>query len=121
MVPGDIAVLYGARFVNGFPWTDSLIKALAAAEVPVFWATDPDAPSAKYQLGQHADRVVLSTIFSAKGLEFAHVIMCGYLDDRPPEHSVLNRRVIYVGMTRATQALVLTASGKHRFIADLER
>lgn len=121
VAPGDIAVLYGKRFVNGFAWTDSLIKAFAAAKVPVFWATNPEAPSAKYQLGEHADRVVLSTIFSAKGLEFAHVIMCGYLDDRPPEQSVLNRRVIYVGMTRATQALVLTASGKHRFIADLER
>jgi superfamily I DNA/RNA helicase len=57
---------------------------------------------------------------SAKGFEFSHVIMCGYLDDRPPEQSILNRRLIYVGMTRATQELVLTASGDHPYIADLE-
>lgn len=32
----------------------------------------------------------------------------------------LNRRLIYVGMTRASHELVLTASGNHPYIADLE-
>lgn len=32
----------------------------------------------------------------------------------------LNRRLIYVGMTRASHELVLTASGNHPDIADLE-
>jgi superfamily I DNA/RNA helicase len=44
----------------------------------------------------------------------------GYLDDKPEETKVLNRRLIYVGMTRATNELVLTASGNHPYIADLE-
>ncbi len=48
------------------------------------------------------------------------MILCGYFDDKPPEESVLSRRLIYVGMTRATHALVLTYSGEHPYIADLE-
>jgi superfamily I DNA/RNA helicase len=33
----------------------------------------------------------------------------------------VTRRLVYVGMTRATHELVLTASGRHPYIADLER
>jgi hypothetical protein len=117
---GEIAVLYGVRNAGGFQWTDGLRKAFEATRIPLFWATDPANPSNKFSLGAHPDHVTLSTIFSAKGLEFKHVILCGYLDDQPPERQIINRRVIYVGMTRATHELVLTASGKHEFIADLE-
>ncbi len=48
------------------------------------------------------------------------MVLCGYLDDKPPEQSIFNRNLIYVGMTRATHELVLTVSGSHRYIADLE-
>jgi hypothetical protein len=58
---------------------------------------------------------------AAKGLEFRHVVLCGYLDDKPPADSMITRSLVYVGMTRATHELVLTASGKHPYLADLER
>ncbi len=43
---------------------------------------------------------MICTIYSAKGLEFKNVILCAYLDDRPPEELEASRRLIYVGMTR---------------------
>lgn len=63
---------------------------------------------------------MICTIHSAKGLEFKNVILCAYLEDRPPEELETKRRLLYVGMTRAKERLVLTASGNHPYIADLE-
>ena len=120
VAPSSIGVLYGASRTGGFNWTDALQAALESRSVPVFWATDPNNDKNKDHMGEDPSRVVLSTIHSAKGLEFSHVFMCAYLEDRPSHREVLNRRLIYVGMTRATQQLVMTASGKHEFIADLE-
>ena len=109
-----------SRSPAGFNWTDALVAALASRNVPFFWVTDPKNDKNKDHMGEDPSKVVFSTIHSAKGLEFSHVLMCGYLEDRPSQRHVLNRRLIYVGMTRATQQLILTASGRHEFIADLE-
>ncbi|MDQ3462402.1 MAG: ATP-binding domain-containing protein [Actinomycetota bacterium] len=117
---GDIAVLYGATSIGGFHWPDSIMKAFAGRDLPLLWATDWRDSSKRELIGTDPSRIVLSTIHSAKGLEFSHVVLCGYLDDKPAEESVISRRLIYVGMTRATCELVLTASGNHRYIADLE-
>jgi hypothetical protein len=116
--PGNVAVLYGASFVGGFHWPDSVRKAFAQRGLPLFWATE--SSRSKELIGTDPSKIVLSTIHSAKGFEFSHVVLCGYLDDKPPERSNLSRRLIYVGMTRATHELVLTCSGHHPYIADLE-
>jgi hypothetical protein len=118
--PSSIGVLYGASSLMGFRWADSLLRAFKSRDVPVFWATDPKTASNKDHIGEDPSKVVLSTIHSAKGLEFSNVMLCAYLDDHPPQDRLLTRRLIYVGMTRATQELVLTASGNHEYIADLE-
>jgi superfamily I DNA and RNA helicase len=119
---GDIAVLYGSRFAGGggFHWVDKLSVAFERVGVPWYWPTNPDDRAAKTTVGSRRDQVLVSTIHSAKGLEFPRVILCAYLDQRPPEEMAASRRLIYVGMTRAVDRLVLTASGKHRFITDLE-
>jgi len=118
--PRDIAILYGRTTIAGFNWPASILKALESAGVAAFWATDWEKRNNRLLFGADATKVTVSTIHAAKGLEFKHVILCGYLDDQPPERQVVNRRVIYVGMTRATHELVLTASGRHEYIADLE-
>ena len=63
--------------------------------------------------GQHL--VTLSTYHSAKGLEFSHV-MCGFVcdgafpdfRDKTDDDRRERRRLLYVGMTRAKQKLILT-------------
>jgi len=64
---------------------------------------------------QGNDVVTLSTYHSAKGLEFERVICTGVHDDAfPPFHAETadarreSRRLLYVGMTRAEQHLMLT-------------
>lgn len=55
------------------------------------------------------DRVVLSSIEAAKGLEFEHVIMPGLNKGEfaVGGHSTDNRNLLYVGMTRARRRLTL--------------
>jgi len=70
--------------------------------------------------------VVLMTVHSAKGLEFPCVFMCGMEDgvfpgymsinaDNPEEEIAEERRLCYVGITRAKESLTLTAA-KQRMI-----
>jgi superfamily I DNA/RNA helicase len=69
-----------------------------------------------------ADRVALMTLHAAKGLEFPVVFVVGCEDGiipyRRPGRSVdldEERRLFYVGMTRARQRLILTHA-KRRFL-----
>ncbi len=68
------------------------------------------------------DCVQLMTMHSAKGLEFPLVVMCGMEDGLFPHQRSLNdadgleeeRRLCYVGITRARQALYLTHAEQRR-------
>ncbi|MDH5484649.1 MAG: DNA helicase II [Gammaproteobacteria bacterium] len=68
------------------------------------------------------DCVQLMTLHSAKGLEFPMVFMCGMEDGLFPHQRSLEernslqeeRRLCYVGMTRAREKLVLTYAEKRR-------
>ena len=73
------------------------------------------------------DKLLLMTLHNAKGLEFKHVYICG-LDERilPHAKSIAEgdveeeRRLCYVGITRAMETLTLTQSEK-RFIYGQEQ
>ena len=73
------------------------------------------------------DKVLLMTLHSAKGLEFSHVYMTGMEENTFPSYMSLNadnpdeeveeeRRLCYVGITRAKDDLTLT-SARSRLIA----
>lgn len=121
LAPNEIAILYGATVVAGFDWPHSIRDFFVRERIPLFWATNPEDRDARSRIGEDPSKIVLSTIHSAKGLEFRHVILCGFLDDKPPAESRVSRSLIYVGMTRATHELTMSASGKHPYLADLER
>ncbi len=60
-------------------------------------------------------KVVLMTLHNAKGLEFDHVIITGleegilpHVNSDGPEERAEERRLLYVGMTRARRSLALT-------------
>jgi superfamily I DNA/RNA helicase len=119
--PGSIAVLYGARWAGGFDWLSTLPTEFDRLGVPYRWATDPNDHAGKDTLGADPAQVVLSTIHSAKGLEWRHVVLFAIFDDRPESDRSVNRRLIYVGMTRSTEELVISRSGEHRYMVDMER
>jgi DNA helicase-2/ATP-dependent DNA helicase PcrA len=75
---------------------------------------------------ESSDNIVLMTLHSAKGLEFPYVYMCGmeegifpgYMSiyaDNPQEEIEEERRLCYVGITRAMKCLSLSAA-KHRML-----
>ena len=119
--PGSIAVLYGSSRARGFDWLTALRKAFDRLGVPYRWANDPNDRSGKENLGADPEKVVLSTIHSAKGLEWRHVVLFAIFDDRPESDRTVNRRLIYVGMTRATEELAISRSGHHQYMVDMER
>ncbi|RUO72290.1 DNA helicase II [Pseudidiomarina sediminum] len=78
--------------------------------------------SGEEQADEHQDAVQLMTLHSAKGLEFPLVFMCGVEEGLFPSQQSLDesgrlaeeRRLCYVGMTRAMQKLVITYAEQRR-------
>lgn len=69
----------------------------------------------------HQDAVTLTTLHSSKGLEFPAVLLIGLqLLDARDEQFADEVRLLYVGMTRATHELHLSASGPSPFADSVE-
>lgn len=100
-----VAVLYLAGVEKGFNRAELLYRKLRRANIPVFWANEPDNRSNRDRLAQAEEPVVLATVHSAKGLEFSKVLLCGFWSDTQDSESA--RKLVYVGMTRATDELIV--------------
>lgn len=78
--------------------------------------------------GARDARIWLMTLHSAKGLEFPMVILAGLEEGLFPHSRSANdeeeleeeRRLCYVGMTRARQRLVLTSAARRRVFGDYQ-
>ena len=72
--------------------------------------------------GDAAEPVIVSTIYSAKGLEYPHVIACGLAPLGGPASAVRTlaaRKLAYVGFTRAINRLTVIARTGTEFTGDL--
>ncbi len=74
------------------------------------------------------DRVVLMTLHGAKGLEFPHVFLVGMEEELLPHRSSIEedniaeeRRLAYVGVTRAQRTLVMSCAERRRRAGELTR
>jgi superfamily I DNA and RNA helicase len=115
----SIAVLYGERAEGATAFAASLADGLGAAGLPYFWVTDPDNKDNRDLAGETDSPVVLSTVYSAKGLEFPSVVLCG-LGARKESDHITARKLIYVGMTRAINDLTVVVATESPFKADFE-
>lgn len=107
----DMAVLYHANFM-----ADEIKAAFAASGIPVTCLND--RKSKRFD-PRHAS-VKIMTLHSSKGLEFAVVAIAG-LGSMPykVDQADNEARLLYVGMTRATEKLILTASRQSAFVVKL--
>jgi hypothetical protein len=111
--PGDIAVLVDVNRKG-----EDVTRALSAAGIKTM-------PLERYE-GEHADGVLVGTLKRAKGLEFKEVFIPGLAaaewpsrwfvpSDLPEEQRqdrvALQRRTLFVGMTRGRDRLTLLAGG----------
>ncbi len=108
----DIGVFYAKKWQGR-----KLIEKLNNDRIPYYWAQQ--GPSkAKYDAREN--KVLLTTIHSAKGLEFSRVILIGVGDlGENPDRVEADARLLYVGMTRAREGLVVSASKKTPFVEAL--
>ena len=98
------------------PYADAPLQSPALADLLTHLSLWGDGETA-----QGDDVVTLSTYHSAKGLEFERVVCMDVHDNafppyfaRDPEERRESRRLLYVGMTRAEQHLVLTYPEQER-------
>ncbi|MDE0376086.1 MAG: AAA family ATPase [bacterium] len=110
----DIAVMYGHRDLQDELWDECRRQNL-----PYFHIQHKDRKPSEDRrdlaMSVH-DRVRVSTIHGLKGLEFSRIVIGGvnqvYAHDVPEgEQTDAAKRLVYVGMTRAMDELVITYSG----------
>ena len=116
----EILVLYVKR---GTVSTDdryirALLCALEEAGVPYEWIARNQY--AKRALTLDSATVKVSTIHSSKGLDFAAVAMVGIsLLPSSTENADAERKLVYVGLTRARESLLVTWCKKSQFVREL--
>jgi DNA helicase-2/ATP-dependent DNA helicase PcrA len=80
------------------------------------------------EAGTRDARVLMMTLHSAKGLEFPVVVICGLEEGLFPHSRSADdeaeleeeRRLCYVGITRAQRRLVLTSAGRRRIFGEYQ-
>ena len=111
---------------DGVPWSQMAViyceysygaelhRLLNRVGVPNVWLA---SSVAKRKYDPRLDQVLLITRQSSKGLEFPRVIVSGVgsLKDEP-ESTPEEARLLYVAMTRAQEALLLTASSHNHYV-----
>ena len=106
-----MAVLYAARYM-----AEELTDVLAQSDIPFEWMKDRSSK----RFDPTVDAVKVITLHSSKGLEFPTVAIIG-LGSLPYREDTYgdDARLLYVGMTRATERLLMTASRDSAFVNRL--
>ncbi len=109
----DIAVLYRHASQGR-----ELYQAFSASGIPCHWLNDSGS---KKRFNPLEGSVKLMTIHSSKGLEFPLVVIAGLGFVSTDEEDVIaEAKLLYVGMTRSTDRLLLTSHRETGFTSALQ-
>ena len=116
MRPRSIAVLMASQDAG-----ERIVEGLDAANIPTFWVNDPSDQTKKDRAGSADEPVIVSTIHSAKGLEFPKVVVCrlSSVGQHSSDRVIEARKTAYVGFTRATDELTVVTTADNSFVRDL--
>jgi len=98
------------------PWTEmlreiiqSLIEETADEIIPVNVLIEDiyESLAQRRRDEQFGKGVILNTVHASKGTEYPHVLLCGDWSKAKPAEMEEERRVLYVGMTRARHTLTI--------------
>ncbi len=104
----DMAVIY-----KDGSFGREMSSQLGKVDIPYLWMATQKYKSA---YDSEADRIALLTLYSSKGLEFQRVILLGIGQLGQDEaREAEDARLLYVGMTRARECLLLTSSADGPF------
>lgn len=107
----QMAILYKAGFIAA-----EITQALDLMKIPYDWLSDRNAK----RFDSLRDSVKIMTLHSSKGLEFPIVAIAGLGFMPYKEGEVVDdARLLYVGMTRATEQLLMTGSKNSVFVQRL--
>jgi hypothetical protein len=110
----EMAIIYRSRFMG-----EQIYKRLQTAQLPVEWVNQNDA-SRNFRAADPSIKLI--TMHSSKGLEFPVVLIPGIgfmpMQSKPPEEEA---RLLYIGMTRAINQLVMTCDRSSSFVKRLEQ
>ena len=106
-----MAVLYRAAFMG-----EKIASLLTLRQIPCEWLKD----SKTKRFDPLHDSVKVMTLHSSKGLEFPVVVIAG-LGQLPYKQDDIaaEARLLYVGMTRAMERLIMTTSADSAFVRRL--
>jgi len=121
--PSEIGIIYARKSRNvAFYFSSFLNKLPIALGVPVVWLSDKDHFENADLLKKEG--IKIQTIQSAKGLQYKAVIFiwADQLPMKETDESLVaeDRRLFYVGLTRAERYLAVTYTGQSKFTKILE-
>ena len=130
--PSDFAVLYLVRktgstksmqkefsFGQKTDYVQGIRKALATHNIADYWLSE--SRYTKINFDQFRDAVTISTIFSAKGLEFEVVYLVGLeLYPWSKRNKRENASLLYVAMTRAKSELNMYSTENTKYVREIK-
>jgi superfamily I DNA/RNA helicase len=120
--PQEILILYVKKGANpnDEKYIQAVLTSLEEAGIEYEWITRNQESKRSFQLS--SAKVKVSTIHSAKGLDFAAVALVGLsLLPSSIEQAEVERKLVYVGLTRARNELLITHCKDSQFIVDLKK
>ncbi|MBX7224376.1 MAG: AAA family ATPase [Blastocatellia bacterium] len=120
ILPADILVLYVKKgaVAGDAKYVRALLSAFAEAGIPCEWIARDSRSKQSFRMD--SPTVKVSTIHSAKGLDFDAVALVGVsLLPSPEGDAALERKLVYIGLTRARRRLLITWCKPSQFVREL--
>ena len=107
------------EFAKDIDYVGGIRGELATKSIPNFWMSENEKTKRKYD--QFKDEVTISTIFSAKGLEFEVVYIVGLeLYPWSKRNKRENASLLYVAMTRAKSELYMFSTEDTPYVEEIK-